>query len=127
MKFQPDVLAGTNVLSRHEPGRVWVGAVEFRHSIVVPWRGDPVAWPPHSFDALEPAHFDALALPGTAVVIFGSGARLRFPPPALWRGLIARGIGVEAMDTAAACRTFNVLAGEGRNVVAALLVEAGGP
>ena len=126
MKFQPDGLAGTNVLSRHEPGRVWVGAVEFRTSIVVPWRGDPLPWGPAGFDALEPAHFDALALPGTAVVIFGSGARLRFPPPRLWKGLIARGIGVESMDTAAACRTFNVLAGEGRAVVAGLLVEGGG-
>ena len=57
------------------------------------------------------------------LVVFGSGARLRFAPPALLRGLMARRIGVETMDTAAACRTYNILAGEGRRVVAALLLE----
>jgi uncharacterized protein len=127
MKFQPDGLAGTNVVTRHEPGRVWVGSVEFRHSVVVPWRGDPVPWPPAGFDALEPAHFELLARPETAVVVFGSGGRLRFPPPSLWRTLVERRIGFETMDTAAACRTFNVLAAEGRTVIAALLLGPGDP
>jgi len=126
MKFQPDGLAGTNAITRHEPGRVWIGEVEVRTSVVVPWRGDPFAWAPASFDVLAAADFESLALPETAVVLFGSGARLRFPAAALWRPLIERGIGFEAMDTAAACRTFNVLAAEGRAVVAALLAEPGG-
>ena len=59
------------------------------------------------------------------LVVFGSGARLRFPPPAWLQPLMARRIGVETMDTAAACRTYNVLAAEGRAVVAALLLGAG--
>ncbi|HPR46050.1 MAG TPA: MTH938/NDUFAF3 family protein, partial [Ottowia sp.] len=54
---------------------------------------------------------------------FGSGTRLRFPRPAWLRPLIEAGIGVETMDTAAACRTWNILTGEGRRVLAALLVE----
>jgi uncharacterized protein len=59
------------------------------------------------------------------LVIFGSGARIRFPAAALLRPLIERGIGVETMDTGAACRTYNVLAGEGRSVVlAAVLTPA---
>ena len=58
------------------------------------------------------------------VVIFGSGPRLRFPHPALLRSLMAARIGVATMDTAAACRTYNVLAAEGRRVMAALLVHA---
>jgi uncharacterized protein len=57
------------------------------------------------------------------VVVFGSGVRLRFLRPSLIRGLIERRIGIETMDTAAACRTYNILAGEGRRVVAALLLE----
>ena len=56
-------------------------------------------------------------------MIFGSGRRLRFVAPALMRSLIERRIGVETMDTAAACRTYNVLLAEGRAVVAALLFE----
>ena len=59
----------------------------------------------------------------TGLVLFGSGRRLRFPRPEWLRPLIERRIGVETMDTAAACRTYNVLGGEGRLVVAALLLE----
>jgi uncharacterized protein len=57
--------------------------------------------------------------------IFGSGLRLRFPQAAWLQGLIERRIGIETMDTQAACRTYNILAGEGRNVAAALLIERG--
>jgi uncharacterized protein len=59
-------------------------------------------------------------------VIFGSGPRQQFVQPGLYRCLIDARIGVETMDTAAACRTYNVLASEGRSVVAALIV-LGGP
>ena len=125
MKFQPDTLDGVNVLSRHEAGRVWVNGVAWQHSVIVPARGEVAAWGVERFEALQAAHFDALAQAGPEVVIFGSGSRLRFPPAALLRGLMARRIGVETMDAAAACRTYNVLAAEGRAVVAALLLEAG--
>ena len=57
------------------------------------------------------------------VVIFGSGTRIRFPHAAWLQPLMARRIGVETMDTAAACRTYNILAQEGRNVAVALLLE----
>jgi uncharacterized protein len=123
MKFEPDTLSGVNVLSRHEPGRVWVNGTAWTRSVVVPARGTVTAWEPGSFSALQAAHFDALAVHGPAVVIFGSGSRLRFPPAALLRGLMERRIGIETMDVAAACRTYNVLAAEGRAVVAALLLE----
>jgi uncharacterized protein len=58
------------------------------------------------------------------VVLLGTGARLRFAPPALLRSLMAHRIGIETMDTAAACRTYNILAGEGRSVVALLMLSA---
>jgi uncharacterized protein len=73
---------------------------------------------------LSEAHFEALAAFEPELVIFGSGSRLRFVPPALLKALIGRRIGVETMDTAAACRTYNVLLAEGRSVLAALLFEA---
>ena len=57
------------------------------------------------------------------VAIFGSGARIRFPRPAWLKSLAEARIGLETMDTAAACRTYNVLVSEGRSVVAALLFE----
>ena len=73
------------------------------------------------------AHGAGLAAPQIGVdlqvVIFGSGSRIRFPRPAWLAPLAARRIGLETMDTAAACRTYNILAQEGRTVAAALLLE----
>jgi uncharacterized protein len=124
VKLQPDRLEGANVISRHEASRVWVNATEWTRSVLVPARGTPEPWPAARLEDLTAAHFEQLLGFEPELVIFGSGARLRFVPPALQRALIERGIGVETMDTVAACRTFNVLASEGRAVAAALLIEA---
>lgn len=126
MKFQPDTLAGVNVLSRIEPGRVWVNGSAHETALVVPWRGPVRPWGVESFEALQPEHFARLVELQPEVVLFGSGARLRFPAPALLRGLIERRIGVETMDSAAAARTYNVLASEGRAVVVALMLDVRG-
>jgi uncharacterized protein len=57
------------------------------------------------------------------IVLVGSGRAFAFPDPSLLAPLYAAGIGVEVMDTRAACRTYNLLLGEGRNVIAALIVD----
>lgn len=123
MKFQPDSAEGVNAVTRQEPGRIWVGPALFEASILLPWKGDVRHWDADSMDALTPEHFAQIVALKPEVVIFGSGARLRFPRPALLRALIEARIGVETMDTAAACRTYNVLVSERRSAVAALLVE----
>lgn len=82
-----------------------------------------VDWPVSSFDTLAAEHFDLLLETAPEVVVFGSGARLRFPHPRLTAALAARRIGVETMDFMAACRTYNILMAEGRRVAAALLIE----
>jgi uncharacterized protein len=123
MKFQPDTAEGVNLVTRAEGGRVWVGTQAHAGSIVVPWSGAVLAWGVDTVAALQPAHFERLVALAPEVVIFGSGSRLRFVPPALHRALFEARIGVETMDTAAACRTYNVLASERRKVVAALIVE----
>ena len=124
MKFQPDSLEGVNTIARHDGTSVWVGNQSYSGSVVVPWSGPVRAWAPVAFDTLTQAHFDELLQLQPELVIFGSGAKLRFPPPALLSGLIARRVGLESMDSAAACRTYNVLVSEGRTVVAALLLES---
>lgn len=124
MKFQPDLAEGVNVITRHEPGRVWVGTVCFEGSVIVPWKGDPVAWSAGSLEALDEASFSALLEFKPELVIFGSGNRIRFPRPQWLRALIQARVGLETMDTAAACRTYNVLASERRCVVAALMPQA---
>ncbi len=127
MKLIADRIEGQNAIARHGPGGVLVNGVEHRHSVVVPWEGAVQAWPVGRFDELAEAHFALLAELAPELVIFGSGERLRFVRPDLMRGLIERRIGVETMDTAAACRTYNVLLAEGRSVVAALLFESALP
>lgn len=122
MKFQPDLLAGTNVITRHEPDALWVGNTRFSHSLIVPWQGTVLPWAPARPDELIAEHFEALLALQPELVIFGSGPRLKFVSPALMRALIERRIGVETMDTPAACRTYNVLVSEGRSAVAALLL-----
>ena len=125
MKFQPDTPTGVNVITRQDPGRVWVGPTPFETSLLVPWAGAVQRWPVHSFDGLSAEHFEQIARLDPELVIFGSGPRLCFPRPQWLQALIGRGIGVETMDTAAACRTYNVLVSEHRSVVAALIVEPG--
>lgn len=126
MKLQPDRLDVQSILG-YGPG--WVGlasqgvAEKIHHSVVIGSGGDKFDWECPSFEALTPAHFTRLLDSKPELVIFGSGAKLRFPPPALLSALMAQRIGVETMDTLAACRTYNILAGEGRRVTAALLIE----
>ena len=123
MKLQADRIEGQNAIARHGPDGVIVNGVEYRSSVLVPAAGSVTAWPVERFEALTEAHFEAIAALAPELVIFGSGPRIRFPHPSLIRPLITRRIGVETMDTAAACRTYNVLLAEGRAVVAALMFE----
>jgi uncharacterized protein len=124
MKFQPDRAEGVNTIARHEPGRIWVGTEVIASSVLVPWVGAVCPWPVARPDELTPAHFEQILELRPELVVFGSGVKLQFVKPALYRALIEHGIGIETMDTAAACRTYNVLAAEGRTVVAALLISA---
>ncbi|MCX7257590.1 MAG: Mth938-like domain-containing protein [Polaromonas sp.] len=127
MKLQPDRLDVQSILA-YGPGWVGLGsqgmAEKIDYSIVIGSRGEKFAWDCASFEQLSAAHFTRIAELQPELVIFGSGTRLRFPPPAFLRDLMGRRIGVETMDTLAACRTYNILAGEGRHVIAALLIEA---
>ena len=124
MKMRADRLEGENAIARHGPEGVRVNGIEYTASVVVPWTGTVEPWRVAAFDGLAADHFERLVALRPELVIFGSGARLRFPAPALLRPLIEARIGIETMDTAAACRTYNVLLAEGRSVVAALLFEA---
>jgi uncharacterized protein len=123
LKFVPDRREGVNTITRHDGESIWVGPVRFAGSVIVPWDGLVIAWPVRDWDSLSTEDVEALLVTQPELVIFGSGSRHRFARPALLRPLIERRIGFETMATAAACRTFNVLASEGRRVAAALLLD----
>ena len=126
MKLQPDRLDVQSILG-YGPGWIGVGstgdAEKVERSIVIGSRGEKFDWNCACFEDLTEEHFTQLAASQPELVIFGSGARLRFAPPAFMRALMQKRIGVETMDTLAACRTYNILAGEGRQVIAALLIK----
>ncbi|MES2017952.1 MAG: Mth938-like domain-containing protein [Pseudomonadota bacterium] len=93
-------------------------------SLIVMPETAPRAWEAANFDALTAAHFEQIEADLPDVVILGTGARQRFVHPRLIACLTARHIGVECMDSKAACRTYNVLMGEGRKVTLALIIDA---
>lgn len=121
MKFQPDAIHGPSI-SGYGPGWVAVNGERFTKNLVVSSMGFKSAWDCQGFDDLQAQHFEQLIALEPELILFGSGERIRFAHPRLMGALYARRIGLETMDTQAACRTFNFLAGEGRKVVAALLI-----
>lgn len=122
MKLQPDK-STVQTLTAHGPGWVAIDHEKVEASVVLGARGERFPWHCTQFDQLGAGHFEQLAALNAELIIFGSGSRIRFPQPAWLKPLIAQRTGVETMDTAAACRTYNILASEGRHVVVALLIE----
>ncbi len=123
MKIHPDIISAP-FISSYGKGWVQMAGEQLTHSVVLSSDGRRFDWACTRFESLTEAHFQQLAELKTELVIFGSGERLRFPAAALTRALIECQIGIETMDTQAACRTYNILAGEGRHVAVALLMES---
>jgi uncharacterized protein len=102
---------------------VEINAERFNYSLVVFPELAPRAWDAPTFEALTVEHFDLIGAVDPDVVILGTGARQRFIHPRLTAALTLRRIGVECMDSQAACRTYNILMGEGRKVALALIID----
>ncbi len=105
-------------LDRHG---VLIGDESYSGPILVAAQRIITAWPPRTMDELQETHLQMIYELKPEVVLLGTGATHVFLPPRLMVAFYQQGIGIEAMSTEAACRTFNVLVSEGRNVVAALL------
>ncbi|MBK9160007.1 MAG: Mth938-like domain-containing protein [Nitrosomonadales bacterium] len=112
----------TKLFTAHGDDHVMVNGERFGSSVVVLADAVHSDWEARSFDDLDEAHFACLLAYDPDVVLLGTGARQRFPHPRLYRALTDARIGVECMDTPAACRTYNILVAEGRRVVAAILI-----
>jgi len=80
-------------------------------------------WPPQRFEDLNEDHLRLIATLDPEIVLLGTGQKIRFPNHAWLRKFHERGVGVEVMDNGAACRTYNILMTEGRNVVAGFIAE----
>lgn len=123
MKLFLDKSDGLNLVTGYADDHVKINQQEFRSNVVVTSRSIEDHWVPGGFATLCEADFQHLADLGAEIVLIGTGRRQRFPPPALLRPLMQARIGFEVMDLGSACRTFNILAHEGRSVAAALLLD----
>ena len=113
---------GRNLFTGYGDGYVQVNEQRYTRSVIVAPERPVENWDAASFEALTAAHFEALAALKPEIVLLGTGSTFRFPRPELTRSLAQAAIGFEVMDTRAACRTYNVLMAEGRQVLAAILL-----
>ena len=120
MKLQLTPNAGLQLFSGYGAGYVAVNHVRFEKCVVVTPQA-VTEWAVTDFERITGADFGFIADLKPEIVLFGTGPRQRFPQPGLARALAATGVGVEIMDSRAACRTYNILASEGRKVAAAVL------
>lgn len=122
MRLSLDADTTRNTIHAYGQGCIRVNEREIHRSVIVTPETIIDDWPPQTFAALEEIHFELIEKLEPEIVLLGTGNRQHFPHPLLTRRLLIAGIGVEVMDTAAACRTYNVIMSEGRRVAAALLM-----
>jgi uncharacterized protein len=122
MKLEPDNF-DVQTIQGYGPGWVGVQGEKITYSVILGSQGQRVNWVCSRFEDLTAAHFAQLAEFDAELIIFGSGKRIRFVQAAWLQPLMAKRIGLETMDTGAACRTYNILAGEGRRAIVALILE----
>jgi uncharacterized protein len=123
MKLHSDNNEKYQTVTGYDASGVEINAQRFNFSLTVLPEVPPRPWPVTRFEDLTAAHFEQIAQDRPDVVVLGTGARQRFVHPKLVASLSALHVGVESMDSQAACRTYNVLMGEGRKVTLALIIE----
>ena len=124
MKLQSDPHSGANTITGYGDGYIEINKIPYSHAVLLSSDGEILEWAVKSFDEISPADFSQMASLKPELIIIGTGKRQRFPKPELLKTLIEAKIGFEVMDSQAACRTYNILVGEGRQVLLALIVEA---
>lgn len=122
VKLHLTKLDGLNAFTAYGDGYVDINGQRHTSNIVIQPNKLLPDWTSASFETLSEADFTVLAGLGAEILLLGTGKTLRFPPPALLQPLMTARTGLEVMDTQAACRTFNILVAEGRNVAAAILI-----
>lgn len=122
MKLHLQTFDGTLLISSYENGSISINGKRHEQSLIVLPQRVIENWPHGEASELRAEQFSGLFETGLEILLLGTGARHRFPLPRLMVDLASKGIGLESMDTLAACRTYNILAGEGRKVAAALML-----
>lgn len=123
MRLSLDQTERSHLINAWAPGEIRVGDRSYQQSIVLKAGAEPLPW-----SAPRPAELVledlSLALDlAPEILLLGTGQDLVFPDSAIYARILGLGVGIEVMDSGAACRTYNILVAEDRAVVAALIVE----
>lgn len=122
MKFHLQAPTGQNLFTGYGAGYVAINGERYVKSLLVTPDSLFTEFSATDFGSLTAGHFARFAELKPDIVLLGTGPALKFPRLELTRSLVEAGIGLEVMDNAAVCRTYNILVGEGRNVIAAVLL-----
>ena len=122
MQFTRDPGTETNAIVACSPGEVRLRDRVYTTSLIVTRTAVIDGWRPAAVDELSIDDFAELLALSPEVVLLGTGVRQRMPPPALYAAFASRRVGLEVMDNGAACRTYNLLLSEFREVAVALML-----
>ena len=122
MKLQPD-RSDSLAITAYTESWIAINGIRFTHHLLIDSSGLIRPWPCKNLSDIQASHLDLLSPANAEIILLGCGSKQLFAPPVLLGAFISKRMGLETMDTAAACRTFNILAGEGRRVAAILFLE----
>lgn len=122
MKLSLDYGTARYTINAYETGVITINQQPYVQSLVVSPDNLLENWSPTQVEHLDALHIEYLISLKPEIILLGTGSTIKFPHPSLTAPALQQGIGFEVMDTGSACRTYNVLSAEDRNVVAALLI-----
>jgi uncharacterized protein len=123
MKLHLTTAEKQNLITGYGDDFIEINRQRYHHHLIVTPNSVTTDWGCDAFATLAPEHFTDVGLSKPEVVLLGSGAKHQFVHPRIYHALTALGIPLECMNTAAACRTYNILMSEGRNVTAVLCLS----
>lgn len=122
MKLHLTTAENNYLITAYDEKFIEVNKQRYTHSLMVMAQQLSTDWPVQDFASLTEAQFTQIAELNPEVVLLGTGKKHQFLHPKIYQALTKKGIPLECMTTAAACRTYNILMSEGRNVLAALIL-----
>lgn len=122
MKFAQENQQEGYVITAYDDTSVSINGKAFNQSLIITTTKLDEDWDVTSIELLQPDHIDQVLRLSPELILIGTGNKLIFPAVEVYSNIIERGIGVDFMDTRAACRTYNILMSEGRHVVAGLIL-----
>lgn len=123
MNIQKETSSVTYQIKRYEPGKIQINDEIYTHSVIIRPHQLITSWRPQKIEELCFADLEAILLDPPAIMLLGTGSKILIPPQSLLTPLFEKGIGVEFMDSQAACYTYTILTNDERDVAACILLS----